>query len=209
MLFKLWYVRASIGLLVGAVFLLISLALLLEIGPPDLSLIFVVTLLVLFLTLMLFAFLCLGCLCPYYASGDKSLNFKYTPRRTIRELNLTNWTMPIASIGIGVLLVLAPLLDEVFIKTGWIGNTEQQVGFGCLIAGVVTIPPSFWVSKKLRPRMIEMTRRRLICFECGYDLRNIEHATTCPECGDAVPRVNQEKPIATAPTQDPAHPDRS
>lgn len=153
--------------------------------------------------------MCVCWLCPYYASGDTSLEFKRPPNRTARELNRATWMGPIMFGSLGVLLMLVPVFDNVFFMTGWVGDSEQLVGKACLAACFIMVIPSLLVSRKLCPRVVDMTRRRLICFECGYDLRNIEHATTCPECGEAVPWINQANSLAIDPAQGPAGHDQA
>lgn len=156
--------------------------------------------------LIVISVFCLIWLCPYFASGDDAFEFNRPPRRAAKDLKFMIWILPLSSCLTGALLIAASLLINGSSK---IISDLILKGITTLAAGLVIAIPSFWVSKRLRPRMIAMTRRRLICFECGYDLRGNDDATTCPECGVAIPWIKQERSIAAETNQDPAGHDRA
>ena len=127
--------------------------------------------------------------CPYRSTDDDTFIFVYGPRSTIKLLSLMVWLPTIVLIVCGMIFVTN--------FNSHIGLTlrttfhDLNFGLGTILIATILGIPSFLISRRLRPRMVVMTRRRLICFECAYDLRNIEHATNCPECGVSIPWINK------------------
>jgi hypothetical protein len=148
-------------------------------------------------------------LCPYLASADDRVVFKDSPRTILYGLYLSVWAASAASVVIGVLLAFG-LTHWFGIQTNsrWSLSVEQITGIAAVLVGCITALPNFYISKKLKPRMMAMTRRRLICFECGYDLRGTAEATSCPECGSTLRSLNDEQTTAH-PGQGPADHDRA
>jgi hypothetical protein len=203
---KLWYFRATLIALTVCGLGFVSSAFLRYNAPPDTYGVIAETIDFMVSPLTAISGFCLFWLCPYFASGDDAFEFNRPPRRATKDLEFVLWILPISVCIWGVLLIVASLLL----------NGLADINRDLILHGIILLAASFamaipnrWVSKRIGPRMIAMTRRRLICFECGYDLRGNADATTCPECGEAVPWFNQEKPIATDPTQDPAKHDRA
>ncbi len=70
------------------------------------------------------------------------------------------------------------------------GGVEESVSVAdwALIAALLVLPVV---------RTVQSRRRRMapgLCPACGYDLRGNPSATSCPECGAAVPAMMQGKP---------------
>ena len=92
---------------------------------------------------------------------------------------------------------LAPVLVPI---TGFTAFSVLSLG------GLLLFIPSLVISPKLQPRMVALARRRMLYFDCGYDLRGNPDAMECPECGAGVPPMEQEKNEVAG---DPGHHDRA
>ena len=187
MLFKLWYSRVILAIILACVLILMPFSVLLDLGLLGNNHATAKIFRAITLFLVISSASLLIWVVPYIASNDSSLVFKHSPRRTIKELNVGLVVAPTIIFMCGAMVLLAPIL---FSPLSVVRQDLFEGGLIFFVASILMIVPSLFVSNRLEPRMKAMTCRRLICYECGYDLQGNSDASSCPECGAEVPKLN-------------------
>ncbi len=206
---KLWYCRVSLFMTCAWILIFASLLMLEDNIPAYFNFISFDILFPIILGLGFIVLICDVWLCPYYASDDDRMEFKHSPRVTVGELKVTAWLFPCIFIVGSMLLLSLTLLLAVLNEISW-GAPGLLMANGLVLVGLIMALSSVWVSRRLKPRVIQMAGRRQICFECAYDLHGNPDATACPECGEAVTQMRQVKNLVTDhPGQGPVGHDRA
>jgi hypothetical protein len=144
-------------------------------------------------TLLLWSFWC----CPYLEAGTLTPRWtRLTPRRALRVLR---WAVWVPAVFLTLAVVVPWLVD-------WAASPYYTYGGGShprspyalrrltlgewMALGLVmpVIPCTLWLSRSIRGRLLRTVGRKLICFECGYDLRGNPSGLSCPECGAKIAR---------------------
>lgn len=119
---------------------------------------------------------------PFFAAPEMDPRTDVAPRLRYQSLRGFIW-MPCVLFVIAGCMMYVPFLIAGLRKNDWYWNDRRLiVGIYCLaialVAGLFGWALSFPVYDKLR----RTSRKRNVCFECGYDLRANPDAP-CPECG--------------------------
>ncbi|MFG0328617.1 MAG: hypothetical protein ACF8PN_01855 [Phycisphaerales bacterium] len=124
---------------------------------------------------------------PWLSAGDESPRWRTPPRFHLNTLRLAVWTPTIVLFICFFRLDLWPLI----MRWGEAGRVYFPYQYHPLMLTpipvfVVCIAYAMVMSRRLERRMRESTRRRRVCFECGYDLRSATGGV-CSECGVPAP----------------------
>ncbi|QQE12173.1 hypothetical protein JD969_01465 [Planctomycetota bacterium] len=136
------------------------------------------------LILVVLGLVFLICISSIFASTDERLPTKVTPIATAKGYAYAPFSIGLFLLGFG----LVALGFAAYMKF-WTKSLPMDVwhsakiglitsGIGSFIS-VVMWPYAKWLMKRFR----RMYRKKMVCFECGYDLRGNADAVNCPECG--------------------------
>src|SRR5690606_12276906 len=125
------------------------------------------------------------------SAGDVDPRWTAPPRYHLNTLRLAVWAPAIA------LMVSALVMDVWPMTLAWLEGRGvhgrfQMFMFVVAAPGVAgAVAYGVFMSRRLARRFHETTRRRRICFDCGFDLAHSPTGLTrCPECGRAVESAN-------------------
>ena len=186
-MFKLWYSRIILAIILVCILIFMPTSVLLDIGFLGNNHATAKAFRAITLILAISSTSLLIWVVPFFASNDGSLVFKHSPRRTVKDLNIVLVVTPTIIFVCGVIVLVAPTLSS---TPSIVRQNLFEQGLIFFVASIIMVVPSLLVSNRLEPRMKAMTRRRLICYECGYDLQGNSDASSCPECGAEVPKLN-------------------
>ena len=109
-------------------------------------------------------------LCPWLAANDPHVTFVRPPREHAKLLQV------IVLMPGGLCLLLA-------VGLAW---WDRDPLWMSLALFMLLVSWTWWLSRRVKRRFRATMAQRLICWQCGYDLRGNPTATACPECGEAI-----------------------
>ncbi len=149
-------------------------------------------------------------ICPCLMACDPHAKWKSEPAKQYASLRTTTHVPAIIlSIFSGLSLII--VICDIRAGGEFFTNIWNGLSYYALLYGLTTISAlaALATQRTIRRGCYQGASIRKICFECGYDLRGNPDAAACPECGAAVPWIDQEESIVGDPGQGPAGHDRA
>ena len=126
-------------------------------------------------------------LCPWLAANDRHATWARHPQQYARGLPAIVW-FPVGACWLSATAFAVLNVSDRLTNGQWAWEEDAWWLACSLIAGVLLLPWTWWLSRQVQRRFRATMALRGTCWRCGYDLRGNPAATACPECGEGVLR---------------------